>query len=204
MIEKLYSEGVIKIEGISYGHDIYNYLTDKSNYTPNPMTDSHTGKLINYLEIQRVPELRVNQILEGSPKELREAVKGLRLGVHSIYCEHGFHMLPHRDFYEDLDTPEGVDGSFGNLMLYLNLSEDFTGRELVYGKFNQYVEREAGPFEWDDPRLEKIGEILPKTGVAVFIDGLNPEWWHGVTALTAGGPIIAVCMSMFGAARDSI
>jgi len=198
MLENLYSEGFIPVNGVTYADGLLSYLRDKSNYAPVIRAKTQTGESTNHQGIRLLPQNHLEATLGGYPKDISDELRRFKLGSHVVYCEKGFTMLPHRDFFE-LDDPNFPKPAVGTLLSYINPpSGQVIGRNLVYGKVTEFVPKEENPLEWGDPRLEKLGEIKPITGNGVLVDALNPDWWHGVTPLLSEGPVIVLAVTVYG------
>jgi len=196
MLDILYKEGHIPVNGITYSADLVDYLLDKSNYSVVTQVMGRTSQVFKHLGISRVPQDWIKKIVEGYPDELREEFSKYRLGAHANYCEKGFSMLPHRDFFANNHYGYSEVG-IGSLLSYVAPSGEPIGREFVYGKVRSPITLQENPIDWDDPRLEKLGEITPKTGRGVLVDALCGKWWHGVTPLLSEGPVISISMTAF-------
>lgn len=126
-----------------------------------------------------------------------ELFKGNKFLEHITYGNVTYQMMTKGFSMErHLDAEEGV--AVTNIT-YNVPPEGISGRELVVGKwrpgkeFNQWMANDPGSHIFNyNPEECDIVDIKPKTGVSVFINSLNPAFYHGVKPMTSDGRVYSI------------
>jgi len=194
MFSKLYEEGFIFFEGMSLKEDTIAHIKDVRNYTEGVYP---YGKYCRYAMPKGMPDKVYTDINMALPKEIRELTDSFNLTWGSIIAEKGFELIPHNDSKYQLNGTTGM----ALVIFWVCEDESFEGRNFSWGRLKDPdkkpipVERFSYGnmhYDWDDPNLETLGSIKPKTGNGVIIDWTNPIWWHGVTQLKSDHKIMTV------------
>jgi len=194
VLETLYEDGVQVLSGVNFSQRLKDHLLEKSNYE-RTLAEDYPGELErDRYEIAITDPSLCAAIREALPPGFREEVKNFEDVFAAVWCEEGFALPPHRDFY---DVPDALNKSLIAIIILYLCPYEFEGREFVYGKIKTRSTESMVDWSWDDPDLETVGTITPKTGTGVIISPINPEWWHGVRRMESGGPVIAVSMTLY-------
>lgn len=196
MLDILFNEGFIFFDGMALPDKDLKYLTDLSNYS---IGNYHGGMFKRLSPLQESTQRNINN---SFPTSVKEFISSFKISWGGIAAEKGFCLSPHNDSLIRSGGKNIVPGPA--LVVFWICPNDFEGREFVWGKVKDFdktetsytYEGERNAYSWDDPNLEFLGKIKPKTGSGVIIDRTNPIWFHAVSELLTDTCVFSISGSL--------
>lgn len=145
--------------------ELYNLSFDSGDLE-DPKKAKHSGELFLDVNSELSTYLRSDILSICEDEETFDGV--LRMGFMAAKFQQGDFIALHEDLQDSL-----VEDSFFHLNIWLPV-DSYEGREFLYGKPGN------------------IKRFKPELGDCVLISNLGDGFYHGVTRMTAGNPVVSV------------
>ena len=190
---KITEEGFVLFDGFEVPKEVQEQCFQVLNYIPtNP-------KEPNSQEIPEIPKIYYDMLTASLVSKFPAMKDMTKIIWDSKIMYDGYKLNMHRE-YVYVDTTQQISEITPFFFITWLTPFPYDGREFVYGKLNNVADQ--GPLvcdgismeglDFDHPAVTTLGKLQPKTGMCCFVDRIDPKWWHAVSRMTAGGPVVLI------------